>query len=264
MTIQKFLTQEEIASIAPAIYQETPKENVSKHYVHVPTATLIEDMAKMNWKPVQVSQQASRKVASDAPYKRHMVVFRNEEVVITDGADTVYPQIILTNSHDGLSAFTFRAGLYRLVCSNGLVIATKEFEKMSIRHKGYTFEALQETLMTFVEQLPKTVESLNSFRETILTDEQKVEMALKAIGIRFGVEGAVVEAQEVLKPARVEDEGNDLWTVFNVIQEKMIRGGFGYKAASGRNKTARTVKNFTRDIQLNQQLYALAHEYAAG
>ena len=37
--------------------------------------------------------------------------------------DTVYPQILLTNSHDGKNAFTFTAGLFRLICENGLVIA---------------------------------------------------------------------------------------------------------------------------------------------
>ena len=37
-------------------------------------------------------------------------------LMVADG-DTVYPQILLTNSHDGKNAFTFTAGLFRLICA---------------------------------------------------------------------------------------------------------------------------------------------------
>ena len=49
---------------------------------------------------------------------------------------TVFPQILLTNSHDGKNSFQFQAGLYRLICSNGLVIADTQFEAVKIRHMG--------------------------------------------------------------------------------------------------------------------------------
>ena len=75
--------------------------------------------------------------------------------------------------------------------------------------------------------------------------------------------GAEVSVEEILKPVRDEDRGDELWKVFNVIQEKVTRGGFKYKASTGRNKTARSIKNFTRDIELNEQLYELAESYVA-
>jgi len=211
---------------------------------------------------VDVKQRKTRKQEEGGSFSRHMVIFRNDDVVISsEDGEVVYPQILLSNSHDGLSSFQFRAGLFRLVCSNGLVIATKEFGAMTIRHKGYSFEELTKTVMGLVEALPVTIETLNKFREVILTDEQKVEMALAALGIRFGEGGAAVSAEEILLPTRAEDAGNDLWRVFNVIQEKMMRGGFKYKASSGRNKTARSIKNFNRDIELNEKLYQLAESY---
>ena len=70
-------------------------------------------------------------------------MFRNPDVVINgDDGDTVFPQVLLTNSHDGKNAFTFTAGLFRMVCANGLVVSTKEFENVKMRHMGYTFEDL--------------------------------------------------------------------------------------------------------------------------
>jgi len=256
-----FLTIDQIAKAAPAAVSTTSAANVSEKYVHVPTINLIEDMAKLGWGVTDAKQVRSKKEGT-TDHKKHLITFRNDNVVIaSEDGEVVYPQILLSNSHDGLSSFQFRAGLFRLVCTNGLIIATKEFGAMSIRHKGYSFDALKQTVMGLVEALPVTIETLNKFREVTLTEEQKAEFALAALGIRFGENGAEVTPEEILKPTRKEDEGNDLWVVFNVIQEKMSRGGFKYKASTGRNKTARSIKNFNRDIELNEKLYQLAESY---
>lgn len=256
-----FLTNEEIARLAPAVVNNTPAANVSERYVHVSTMELVEDMAKLGWGVVDVKQVRSKK-AGAANYKKHLVTFRNDNVVIaSEDGEVVYPQILLSNSHDGLSSFQFRAGLFRLVCSNGLVISTQDFGSMSIRHKGYSFDSLKETVMGLVEKLPITIETLNRFREVTLTEEQKLEFALAALGIRFGENGAEVTPEEILKPTRKEDEGSDLWVVFNVVQEKMTRGGFRYKTTKGRNKTARSIKNFNRDLELNEKLFELAESF---
>ena len=62
-------------------------------------------------------------------------------------------------------AFTFTAGLFRLVCENGLVISTTQFEDVKMRHMGYTFEDLQQNIREMVEKLPLTVESMNKMKE---------------------------------------------------------------------------------------------------
>ena len=256
----KFLTKEEIQAKAPAVASTQAASNVSEKYVHVPTMELVDDMAELGWGVSDVKQVGSKKGLTN--FKKHLVTFRNENIVIKgEDGETVYPQILLTNSHDGLSSFQFRAGLFRLVCTNGLVISTQDFGQMRIRHKGYSFEELKKTVMELVEKLPVTVETLNKFREVTLSEEQKHELALKAVGIRFGENGAEVDVQEILKPTRKEDEGSDLWTVFNVIQEKVVRGNFKYKTIKGLNKTARSIKNFNRDLQLNEQLYELAESF---
>jgi hypothetical protein len=256
----QFLTKEEIQAKAPAVASLQAASNVSEKYVHVPTMELIDDMAKLGWGVADVKQAGSKR--GGEAFKKHMVTFRNENVIIKgEDGETVYPQILLSNSHDGLSSFQFRAGLFRLVCTNGLVISTQDFGSMRIRHKGYSFEELKKTVMELVEKLPVTVETLNKFREVTLSEEQKHELAMKAIGIRFGENGAEVDINELLKPVRKEDEGSDLWTIFNVIQEKMVRGNFKYKTLKGRNKTARSIKNFNRDLQLNEQLYELAESF---
>jgi hypothetical protein len=131
-----FLTKEQIREIAPSVFTEKAnKASTSKHYVHIPTEKVIDDMSALGWGVVDAKQIQARKLKG---YQKHMVVFGNDNLVIEgkDG-DTVMPRILMTNSHDGKNAFRFQAGLYRLVCSNGLVIADAEFASLKIRHMGY-------------------------------------------------------------------------------------------------------------------------------
>jgi hypothetical protein len=100
------MTRQDIAAKAPAVLETGVSSNVSAKYVHVPTIELIEDMEKLGWNVVDVKQVGSKKAGANA-YKKHLVTFRNEAVVIkSEDGETVYPQILLSNSHDGLSAFT--------------------------------------------------------------------------------------------------------------------------------------------------------------
>jgi hypothetical protein len=165
------------------------------------------------------------------------------------------------NSHDGKNAFTFKAGLFRLVCSNGLVIADEQFGEMKIRHMGYDFEALQSLITEMVEKLPLTVESMNRFKNKQLSEDQKQKFALEALGLRFDTDNKTFNVSEFLTPTRKEDEGSDLWSVFNVIQEKLVHGMVDYRAGSKQRK-ARRIKNFQQDVKLNSELYELALAYA--
>jgi hypothetical protein len=256
-----FLSKEQIKSKANSIFAVKGAENTSQHYSHIPTFKIIEDMELLGWKVNDVKEVKARK---NAGFQKHLVVFRNEEIVI-DGADgdTVFPQILLTNSSDGKNAFTFRAGLFRLVCENGLVISTQDFADLKIRHMGYDFEKLQKTITNIVEKLPLTVESMNRFKETQLEEEQILQFAKDALTVRFGeeeMERITIDFDAFIQPTRREDAGNDLWSVFNRIQERVMDGDFQYSYAAKIRK-ARKIKNFNQDLELNSRLYELATTY---
>ena len=142
----EFLTDEQIKAVCPVAFSENASHEVSKHYTHIPTNRVIDDMRELGWGVIQAQQVAARKNATKG-YQKHMIVFRHPDLIVEgkDG-DNVWPQIIMTNSHDGKNAFSFQAGMYRFVCSNGLVIADQEFGKMRIRHMGYDFDTLRETI----------------------------------------------------------------------------------------------------------------------
>lgn len=258
----QFLTKEDMRSKANSIFTQHGSSTTSEKYTHISTDKVIDDMELLGWGVADVNQVRSRK--GDG-FQKHLVVFRNNDIQITsEDGDTVWPQILLTNSHDGKNAFTFTAGLYRMICENGLVISTREFEKMKIRHYGYSFEELQNTIKSMVEKLPLTVEALNKFRAVELGQEQALEFAQKALSTRFDekeLENIEIDFQALLTPIRKEDEGQDLWSVYNVVQEKLIHGMFDYKVGV-KSRKARKIKNFQQDIAINEKLFNLALEYA--
>ncbi len=259
----KYLSKANIRSLAPSVFSEKPSEDVSSKYTHIPTERVIDDMELLGWKPIEAKEVKARKKSTKG-FQKHLLIFRNDDVVINgkDG-DTVFPQILLTNSHDGKNAFTFQAGLFRLICANGLVIADTQFEDVKMRHMGYTFEDLQVLIKEMVEKLPLTVESMNQMKAKELEQEQILAFAKEAINTRFTekeINRIEIDWDAFIEPVRKEDTGKDLWSVFNVVQEKLIEGDFEYRMG-GKPRKAREIKNFKQDMKINKELFELALDY---
>tara|TARA_R110002074_G_scaffold6603_1_gene29733 strand:+ start:2962 stop:3762 length:801 start_codon:yes stop_codon:yes gene_type:complete len=256
----EFITKEEILEMAPSVFtSKADSKTTSKHYVHIPTEKVIDDMHTLGWDVVDVKEVKARK---NVGYQKHMVVFGNDSLVVNgqDG-DTVMPRVLMTNSHDGKNSFQFQAGLYRFVCSNGLVVADAEFASMKIRHMGYDISELSTIINDIVEKMPLTVECMNKLKAKKLSQEEKEKFALEAIGLRFNTEGKNFEIQEFLEPTRKEDSDDSMWSVYNLVQEKLIHGLFDY-GVGAKSRKARKIKNFQQDIKVNQDLYNLALSYA--
>jgi len=205
---QNFKSLEELREIAPSIFTKVGSENTSDKYTHIPTDQVIKDMELLGWGVVDAKEVKSRKESTNG-FQKHLVVFRNNDVVINgENGDTVYPQVLLTNSHDGKNAFQFTAGLFRMICENGLVVATDKFEDVKVRHMGYDFSTLQDTIKEMVENLPLTVEAMNKMKEVELQEEQMFNLAKSFLDIRVeGTENTFNDQaiEEVLEAQRKED-----------------------------------------------------------
>ena len=191
-----------------------------------------------------------------------MVAFQNPEIKITskDG-DDAFPRILLTNSHDGMQAFKFSVGIFRLVCSNGLVVADEQFSDFKIKHKGYSFEELRNVVRQAVQDLPNRVQVMNDMKNRILSEEEKRKLALDAMLIRAGVKTLNYDQEtidDILEPKRKEDKGDDLWRVFNVVQEKITQGDFHAALTGAKVRKVRKIKSFEKDMKVNKQLFKLA------
>jgi hypothetical protein len=167
-----------------------------------------------------------------------------------------------------MNSFQFRVGIFRLVCSNGLVIATEEFESFKIRHKGYTFAELRKVIVQAVQDLPGKVEVMNKMTQRILSEEEQRKLALDALMIRSGITPGSKQAKEreydnetldeMLEVKREADEGDNLWVVFNRIQEAVTQGGFSAALSGSKVRKVRKITSFEKDTKVNQELFKLA------
>jgi len=257
-----YLTKDQIRNSSPLVFADAPTNpDVSKKYLFVNTETIIDDLEKLGWLPVQAAQRKSRKEGGTI-FSKHMVAFQNPEIKITSAdGDDAYPRILLTNSHDGMQAFKFSVGIFRLVCSNGLVVADEQFSDFKIKHKGYTFGELRNVVRQAVEDLPNRVQVMNDMKNRILTEDEKRKMALDAMLIRAGVKELQYDEEtitDILDPKREADKGDDLWRVFNVIQEKVTQGDFHAALTGAKVRKVRKIKSFEKDMKVNKELFKLA------
>jgi hypothetical protein len=263
--LDSYLSKEQIKALAPVVFATEPtNKNVSEKYLHVNTETVIDDLAKLGWFPVTAMQRRTkpRKDGSPTIRSKHMISFQNPELIIKGkNGDDAFPRIIVTNSHDGLSSFQFRVGIYRLVCSNGLVVADEEFSAFSIKHKGYTFEELQGVVAQAVADLPNKIQVLNKMQARMLTPEEQRQLAIDAMALRSSNPDAKYDEasiEEVLTATRKEDEGDSLWLVFNRVQESIINGGYSAALRGAKIRKVKKIKSFEKDLKVNQDLFKLA------
>jgi len=261
------LNMDELKMICPEI--ATPEINpalrkklgITDRYVHVPTEKVIEDVMKLGWTPINAYRVASRGQRTGTG--RHMVKFVNYDFM--QEGKTEYPELLLTNSHDGTTAFKLDVGIFRLVCSNGMVVKSQDFGSMKVRHYGYDFETIKGAVNDMVEQIPDYLKQVEDMKEQKLEREQMLEFARQAAMLRMTKVNEtaideVVDVEDLLESTRKEDEGNGLWEVFNRLQEKVVNGKFNY-ALGKKERKARPVKGFKSQVKLNQDLWELASSY---
>lgn len=264
-----FMSDEEIISVCPNAFKTTPTNpNVSDKYVHASTIDVIRDMRNLGWYPV-AAKQCRNKKGSKGIRSFHMICFQNPNIKVMSGDEIeAYPRIILQNSHDGFNSFKFMVGLYRCICSNGLIIADAEYDKLSIRHINYTFDELKNIIKVAVEKLPNKIECINKMKSIELSDDEKESFVESAVRLRKGLndeekyEISKEEILDILNPVREEDKGNSLWATFNVIQEKLINGGY-YLSNGKKSRKQRGIKSVKKDVEINLGLYNIANAFVA-
>lgn len=266
---ETYMSKEDLRNECPLAFASAPTNpNVSGKYLFVNTETIVDDLDKLGWKPVQAAQRKGRGDKGTI-FSKHMVAFQNPGIKIKgEGGDDAWPRIIMTNSHDGMQAFKFSVGIFRMVCSNGLVVADEQFSDFKIKHKGYTFSELRGVVNQAVADLPNRVQVLNDMKDRILTQEEKDKLALDAMLVRAGIKPGSEKAtkfnydaetiEDILDPKRDEDKGDDLWKVFNVIQEKITQGDFHAALTGAKVRKVRKIKSFEKDLKVNKELFKLA------
>lgn len=256
------ITLDQLRSQLPQAFATAPASRVSARYSFIPTSQILTDLDTLGWK-VRSITNPRYKSSNKQLHGKHLVRLYNPNINISSGTDVNHVEIALYNSSDGSSRFRMEVGIFRMVCSNGLVIKSHDFGGINMRHSGYSFEALRTSIDTMIAGLPNVVTKINTFTARELNQTEMSELAQKAYGLRnSGRQATPEEIQAILTPRRDADRPNNLWTVFNRVQEAVITGGNLLVDRRGRSRTARPINNLDKGLKLNQELWSLAEAMA--
>lgn len=232
-------------------------ETLSERYKLVPTKLIADKFKSMGFVVDNYSEVRVRKNSRQG-FQKHQVRLSNPNLMSTVHPD-VKLQLIVTNSHDGLSSFVLQLGFFRFVCSNGLVVG-ETFEKIRLRHTGMIIEEIDQAVERIVAQIKKLDDSITKMKTKVLTADEKTKFLEAAVKLR----NKKMNASDIVIPVlREEDSTDDVFTFYNRVQESLIRGGTEYTNSLGRTRQLRAVSNINRLNEINQGLFDIALQFAA-
>jgi hypothetical protein len=255
------LTFDQMRRVAPSIFAAAAHDSRSDRYTYVPTVTILERLQTEGFQVFEVGQSRTRDL-SRREFTKHMVKMRRGDGPREVGQEM--PEIVLINSHDGTSAYQMLAGMFRLVCLNGLVVPAGIVEDVRVPHTGDIAGRVIEGAFTVLETFERVRDNADRMKALTLSDAEANAFARAAIVAKYGEPevGAMapITERQALAQRRAHDSGADLWSTFNRVQENLVRGGLSTRSANGRRMRTREVQGISQNVQLNRALWTLADE----
>ncbi len=266
MSSDKALSDDDLNRLAPAIFATHPEPGVSDKYGFVPTIDVVDGLRAEGWYPVKAAQTRTQDPDS-AVYARHLIRFRrcNDPIQVGDSV----AELVLTNSHNRTAAYSLDAGLFRLICSNGLVVSTNELGSIRVRHGKQIVDEVIEASYEIIEHVPRLSEKVETFQAIHLEPQERLAMAESAMVMRYGETWEAkspIPASALLTPRRASEPGREsagnLWQTYNTVQENLFQGGLRGVSRNRRRLRTRPIRNVTEDVRLNKALWVLAERMA--
>jgi hypothetical protein len=270
-TINIMYSATNITLTSAPVTTETQIEGLTPRYSHISTTRIADTLREAGW---EFSDGTTRRARTPerAAHAAHVLRFRNAALPTING--NIIEAVVL-NSHDGSTAFELGFGIYRIACANGLVVRTATVGSVRLIHSGLNLDNVFTAARSLVDRAPQVAETIERWSNTRLDHDLSLQMSSRMAKARWG--NRFVEA-DLLAPRRSDDTRNDLWTVFNRAQESVIRGGMevtlrrnlhvqdgtvdGVTIESQTTRKATAIRGALKQMRLNQDLFAIASEYA--
>jgi hypothetical protein len=218
-------------------------QNVKQQPFYIKSLDVVDLFKKEGWQLQGVAEQrgTSRKISS------HFLQLHHPDFSVLDnkGKTDSIASITIENSCNGIKPLNVHLGVFRLICSNG-AIRKDTVAEQSIRHNQSNKLSLESFINKINDKSQIMLNEINNLKKHTLSNDEMRELAYKAASLRYDKEELKeINLNDILRINRNEDEGNDVWTVFNRIQESLTHD----------------ISNFKKDIDLNKQIYALTEQY---
>jgi Domain of unknown function (DUF932) len=254
------LSLEALRERTPAVFASGPHESTSSKYTFIPTERVLAGLMGAGFVAVDARQTQARRAS--LMHARHILRLRRrfETIELKDAI----PEVVFLNSHDGTSAYQLRMGIFRVVCTNGLIVSRGAFPAYCVSHRGDVVEEVVTGALKMAEEFDRLASQVEAMERRHLPKEEQLQFAQAALSIRFPdptLRG--MEPAQLLNCRRVQDLGDDLWTILNRCQEGLLGGGLRGRSPSGRLTRTRRISSIQEDLRVNSRLWDLASEVLA-
>jgi hypothetical protein len=249
-------------SIDPTLATNRMVKTTSENYKFQSSQELIDKITSNGFELETVSYAKPRKKERYG-YQKHIMIFKREDLKIDENN---YVRLLVTNAHDGRSSLKFNLGIYRTVCANGLVVGDSFFSDRVI-HLGNNFDRkVDEILERFVAKLPEVISLVRQMKSVEVDSRLKARIAMECVKFAHNGEKDIVDIESVMRVRRSLDKATNLYTVFNVIQENILRGKYQYRKHVEKTdqyvtRKARAIKSIDRARKVNQHCFEVALKY---
>jgi len=264
---------EQLAQLAPSVFADGAHESRSAKYAFIDSRPVIGGLIRQGFQIVEVTQGGSR-IEGKRDFTKHALRLRHPDALKVKGVERlgIAPEVLMWNSHDGTSAYKFMAGSFKFACLNGCVFADDLFSEVRLPHKGNIGDDVIEGAFRVVRETERMVDVSSDMTGIELSTREQLAFATAARDLRWKPEEAPIQPSDLLRVKRHEDNGADLWRVFQRTQEHLIRGGDRYVRETRDQETGRLIKrerrttgevrNIDQNAGLNRALFTLANEMA--
>ena len=227
MSAQQKITIEDLEKLVPSAFTTSRYAKASEKYQVANTSEIIKSFVDSGWNITKATQAIVNDSEKNG-YQFHSIRMRNPEIKLSNN-DSEFMEIEITNGHDTNHLLTISMGIYRQVCSNGLVIGYSHIEPVRMRHVGTDFQFDLNQAINYINAKTEDVKALiEQMRNTELTQREINKLAKDMFELRMEKKPTKVQLEEILTPNREEDEGNGLWEKYNTLQENIVKGNFTY------------------------------------
>lgn len=255
-----------IINITGSYLQTERHNNVSNKYNVVQPALIGQVMAD-NGLDIATLSTGKARDADKVNFQRTLSRYRGPEI-----AEGVNLDVIYDSKHMGRGQDRIFLGIYRIVCTNGL-FAGINFFSASVRHNGNTYDQLSCGIKQALSMQSKLTETIKKMQSIQLDTEKSQLLASQAVSLLVPANTLQIK-HNLLSIRRAEDQSNDLWTVYNRIQENAMQGrkiAYTLKTVneltgqeSIRCQYTRPIRpNTGKDASFNQALFDAALQLAA-
>lgn len=271
----RVMSRDDLQVITPSVFADNPYHKTSEAYKQYPTIDVVDKLGKEGWLPVYACEQSARSEERKG-FQKHIIRFRHERDIpnILSGKMSEGFDIVLTNSHDGSSSYNLSAGVFRVVCINGMIVGAEAFS-VRVRHMGNTPADVLRESMNITKQIPAVQERVEKMKGRLLNSGEVMDFSDRAYDLKWPRKAEVesreyaedevkpiyFEPLELARPRRFEDTSNDAWSVFNRIQENIIKGS-AYRVSSNRGRRrVRGTNSISENVRLNKELWNIAESF---